>query len=71
MKNHTVQHYLNIYRLREKMQAGGITNPAEYAKKFTRDFVEKLERMPLDQEIILNENGFYDTEGNLIVTLPG
>jgi len=48
-----IKHYLGIYTTRKRMQEKGITNPSEQIKKFTKDFVEKLQAFPLDEEIIL------------------
>ena len=71
MKNFDVKHYLDIYTLRNEMQEKDITQPSEQIKKFTRDFVEKLQTYALDEEIILNENGtFFDSKGNLILKIP-
>jgi hypothetical protein len=70
MNNLNVEHYLDIYIMRKEMQEEGITNPSEDIKKFTRELVEVLEKMPLDEEIILEENGFYDNKGNLLITFP-
>jgi hypothetical protein len=52
------------------MQDEGITNPPEEIKEFTRKFVEKLEGLPLKEKIILRDYSFYDSNGNLIVTIP-
>lgn len=52
------------------MQEEGITNPSEDIKKFTLQLVEILEKMPLDEEIILEEIGFYDDKGNLLIKFP-
>jgi len=65
-----VEHYLGVYSLRKRMQEEGITNPSEQIKKFTRDFVEKLESLPLKEEIVLQDNSFYDSKGNLIMKIP-
>ena len=65
MKKLDVRHYLDIYQVRKEMQEEGITKPSEDYIKFTNDLVEKLEKMPLDKEIVLKENGFYDVDGNL------
>lgn len=70
MKNLDVKHYLDIYSLRKEMQEIGLTNPSEEIKKFTKEFVEKLENMDLDDEIILTDSSFFDSEGNLIITIP-
>lgn len=70
MKNLDVRHYLDIYSLRKEMQEIGLTNPSEEIKKFTKDFVEKLVNMDLDDEIILTDNSFLDSEGNLIIKIP-
>jgi hypothetical protein len=65
-----VEHYLGVYSLRKRMQEEGITNPSEQIKKFTRDFVEKLESLPLKEEIVLQDNSFYDSKGNFIMKIP-
>ena len=65
-----VEHYLGVYSLRKKMQEDGITNPSEEIKKFTRDFVEKLQSLPLREEIVLQDYSFYDSKGNLIIKIP-
>jgi hypothetical protein len=65
-----VEHYLGVYRIRKRMQDEGITNPPEEIKEFTRKFVEKLEGLPLKEKIILRDYSFYDSNGNLIVTIP-
>ncbi len=70
MKPLDVRHYLDIYTVRKEMQEKGITNPGEQIKKFTRDFVEKLQCMPLDEKIILKDNSFFDCKGGLIITIP-
>lgn len=65
-----VEHYLDIYKLRQEMQEEGITNPSEEIKEFTRDFVEKLSKMPLNEEIILDKNSFFDSQKRLIIEFP-
>jgi len=65
--NLNVRHYIGIYTIRKRMQDEGITNPSEKIKKFTTDFVEKLKNIPLEEEIILKGNSFYDSKGNLII----
>jgi hypothetical protein len=65
-----VEHYLNLYNIRKKMQEEGITNPSEDIKYFTRMFVEKLERLQLDEEIVLKNSSFFDSKGNLIMKIP-
>jgi len=65
-----VEHYLGIYKFRQEMQEEGITNPSEDIKRFTRDFVEKLSKMRLDEEIILEKNSFFDSKKNLIIEFP-
>jgi len=65
-----VEHYLGVYSVRKRMQEEGIINPSEQIKKFTRDFVEKLESLPLNEEIVLQDNSFYDSKGNLIMKIP-
>ena len=70
MKNQSVKHYLDIYKTRKKMQEKGITHPSEQIKKFTEDFVDKLKDLPLDEEIVLKDNSFFDINGNLIIEIP-
>ncbi|WP_411810661.1 hypothetical protein ACLB9Y_10275 [Chryseobacterium scophthalmum] len=70
MKKLDVEHYLYIYTVRKEMQEKGITNPNENIKKFTRELVEILEKMPLDEEIILKESSFYDSKGRLLIKFP-
>ncbi len=70
MKGLSVGHYLDIYSTRKEMQEKGITNPSEQIKKFTNDFVEKLQALPLDEEVILNDHSFFDSKGNLILRIP-
>ncbi|MCT2406352.1 hypothetical protein NZD88_02135 [Chryseobacterium antibioticum] len=70
MKKLDVEHFLDIYIMRKDMQEEGITNPSEDIKKFTREFVEKLENMPLNEEIIIKESSFFDSLGNLIIKFP-
>jgi len=65
-----VKHYLGIYTLRKKMQDKGITNPSEEIKKFTIEFIEKLENMNLNDEIILEDNSFCDSSRKLIIKIP-
>lgn len=65
-----VEHYLGVYSLRKRMQEEGITNPSEQIKKFTRDFVEKLESLPLKEEIVLQDSSFYDSKGNFLMEIP-
>ncbi|AZA74004.1 hypothetical protein [Chryseobacterium indoltheticum] len=70
MKKLDVEHYFYIYTVRKEMQEKGITNPNENVKKFTSELVEILEIMPLDEEIILKERGFYDSKENLLIKFP-
>ena len=52
------------------MQDDGITNPSQEIKEFTRDFVEKLSRMPLDEEVKIEGHSFIDSKGQVIATIP-
>ena len=70
MKGLSVGHYLDIYSTRKEMQEQGITNPSEQIKKFTSDLVEKLKTLPSDEEVIIADNSFYDSKGNLILRMP-
>ena len=70
MSKQNVEHYLDIYKLRQEMQEEGITNPSEQIKEFTINFVGKLKAMPLNEEIILENNSFFDSNKNLIIEIP-
>ena len=70
MINFDVKHYLDIYTIRKEMQEEGLTNPSEQIKKFTSDFVEKLQSLPLEEEIVLKDSSFFDSKGNLIMKIP-
>ncbi|WP_133607242.1 hypothetical protein [Flavobacterium cheniae] len=70
MKNLNVEHFLNIYTVRKEMQELGITDPSKKIKEFTNKIVEQLSKMPLDEEIILDNNSFYDSKMNLIIEIP-
>ena len=70
MGNLDVKHYLFVYSVRLKMQENGVTNPPEAIKKFTQEFVEKLKTLPPDMEIVLENDTFFDNEGNLIMKFP-
>ena len=66
----TVQHVLNIYRTRLKMQEDGITNPAQEYKDITRTIVEKFSKMLPDEKIIWDDYIMKDSKGNAIVIFP-
>jgi len=70
MKKLDVQHVLGVYQIRLSMQDKGITNPSENFKKWTREFVNKLSKMPLEEEVIIKKHSFLDSRGNIIATLP-
>ncbi|OGS69881.1 MAG: hypothetical protein A3G95_05745 [Flavobacteria bacterium RIFCSPLOWO2_12_FULL_31_7] len=70
MRKLDVKHYLDIYSIRKEMQEEGITNPSEQIKNFTKDFVEKLQSLQLDEEVILKDSSFFDSKGNLIMKIP-
>lgn len=70
MKKLNVKHYLDLYTIRKEMQEKGVTHPSEEFKTFTRDFVEKLQTYPLDEEIILKNGCVFDSRGNLIIKIP-
>ena len=65
-----VEHYLGIYRLRKKSMEEGITNPSPEGKKLINQIVEILSKMPLSEEINLNnKNGkmtMLDSKGNIL-----
>lgn len=70
MKKLDVEHFLGIYQLRQKMQENGVTNPSEEVKKFTKEFVEKLLKLPMNEEIKIKNYSFFDSSENLIAQLP-
>jgi hypothetical protein len=70
MANLNVKHYLDVYTTKREMQEQGITNPSDTIKEFTRTFVEKLQRLPLNDAITLKDNSFFDSKGELIITIP-
>ena len=70
MKKLDVQHFLGIYQIRMRMQEDGITNPTDAVKQFTKDFVTKLSKMPLDEEVKIEGKSFVDSKGEIIATLP-
>lgn len=70
MSNLNVQHYLGIYQTRLKMQQEGITNPSDEIKAITRTIVDKLSKMHLEEEIIIDDGKMKDTKGNVIVEFP-
>ncbi|WP_299679480.1 hypothetical protein [uncultured Dokdonia sp.] len=65
-----VAHFIGIYQIRKKMQEDGVTNPSDAVKQFTRDFVDTLSKMPLDEEIKILNHSFLDLKGNVIARLP-
>lgn len=62
-----VEHYLGIYKLRLKMYEDGITTPSNEAKELILKIVDKLSKMPLDEQIILDNHKMKDVKGNIIV----
>lgn len=65
-----VKHILGIYQVRLKMQEDGTTNPTQEIKELTRTIVEKLSKIPVDEEIILENSVMKDIRGNVIVEFP-
>lgn len=70
MKRLSVEHYLRVYEGRKKMQESGITQPNNEIVKFTAEFVEILNNLPLEQELEIRDHSFYDSRGKLIATIP-
>ena len=70
MKKLDVAHFLAIYKIRMRMQKSGVTNPTEEVKRFTREFVTKLESMPRDKEVRIINKSFVDSDGNVIAKIP-
>lgn len=52
---------VDLYTIRKEMQEKGVTHPSEEFKTFTRDFVEKLQTYPLDEENSLLTVTLFDT----------
>lgn len=52
------------------MQKEGITNPTETVKQFTKDFVIKLSKMPMSEEVKIEGKSFINSNGEIIATLP-
>lgn len=65
-----VKHFLGIYQIRLRMQEDGITNPTQEIKELTKTIVDKLSKLPLDEEITLDNHIMRDTRGNIIVEFP-
>jgi len=70
MKKLDVKHFLGIYQIRLSMQDKEITNPSENFKKWTREFVDKLSKMPPEEEVTIKKHSFLDSKGNIIATFP-
>lgn len=65
-----VKHFLGIYQVRLQMQKEGVTNPAQEIKELTQTIVDKLSKLPVDEEIILENHVMKDARGNVIVKFP-
>lgn len=65
-----VNHFLGIYQSRKKMQDDGTANPSKEIKEFTKEFVDKLLKMSLGEEIKIEKHSFIDSKGNIIATAP-
>lgn len=65
-----VEHVLNIYKTRLKMQQDGITNPTQVFKDITKTIVEKLSKLPPDEKVIWDNHMMKDSRGNIIVVFP-
>jgi hypothetical protein len=65
-----VQHFYGIYQIRLSMQKRGITNPSQEIKDLTQEIVDKLSKLPLDEEIEIQDKSLVDSKGNIIVTFP-
>ena len=66
----TVKHYLGIYEGRKQMQQSGLTNPRNDIAQFTLKFVDILNKLPLEQELEIKDNSFYNSRGKLIIAIP-
>lgn len=65
-----VQHFLSIYQIRLIMQKDGTTNPTQEIQELTQTIVDKLSKLPLDEEITLDNHIMRDARGNVIVEFP-
>ena len=70
MKKMDVKHFLAVYQMRLKMQQNGKTNPSPEVKDVTIKIVDKLSKLPLDEEIKINGRSLIDSKGNIIATFP-
>ncbi|WP_459209259.1 hypothetical protein [Aquimarina rhabdastrellae] len=70
MKKFDVQHFLGLYQLRLKMQEDRITKSNDDVKQFMKDFIAKLSKMPLDEEVKIIGNSFVNSKGEIIAILP-
>ena len=66
--------YFERQALDEKIQNQLDKKESKDWKKLTEhqrnDIVEKLQNLPLHEEIILKDHSFFDSVGNLIITIP-
>ncbi|WP_299673392.1 hypothetical protein [uncultured Tenacibaculum sp.] len=65
-----VTHFLGINKIRKRMHEEGINNPSVEFKKFTRDFIEQLSKMPMEEKMSCKNGSFFDSKGNIIAKLP-
>ena len=65
-----VKHFLSIYQIRLRMQDDGVTNPTQEIKELTKTIIDKLSKLPLDEEITLDNYIMRDVRGNIIVEFP-
>ena len=65
-----VEHFLGIYQIRLRMQNDGTTSPTQEVKELTQTIVDKLSKLPLDEEITLENYIMRDARGNIIVEFP-
>lgn len=70
MGNENVKHFLDLYKLRLKMQLEGVTNPTQEIKDHTKHIVEKLSELPLDEEVVFKDLALFRKSGELIVKFP-
>ncbi len=64
----SVEHFLNIYRVRKSCQDEGITNPPEAIKAFTTMFVKELEQLESDDLIEIRKPESGNSQFILIST---
>ena len=67
----TVKDYLEIYTTRKRMYEESVINFNEQTQKFINQLIEKLQKFSPNEEIMLKDYSFVDSQGNLIIEITG